>query len=474
MDLYGATLVGSPIITIGFNDQLAWTHTVNTHDGQDLYELTLDGGDAYRWNGASRRLDVRAETLSVKQADGRMVKKPLVFRASVHGPVVAEQPGKALALRVVGLDRPGAWKEWWDMGRARSLPEFRKALGEMQIPMFTVMYADRAGHIMHLFGGLTPVRSRGDWAYWQGIVRGDSASTLWTAVHPLGELPVVVDPATGWLQNANDPPWTTTVPLALDPSKYPSYMAPRGMAFRPQRSAKLLAADGPLTFDQLLERKHSTRMELADRLLDDLLPAARERGNESAKRAADVLAAWDRTADPESKGGVLFMTWWSQLGRQARGSPFAIPWDARRPLETPDGLANPAMAVTALETAAAEVVKRHGALDVAWGKVYRLRRDAIDLPANGGTGGLGIFRVTEFDENEETTQAPAMGGDSFVAAVEFSAPLTARTLVGYGNWSQPGTHRSDQMALYARKELRTAWRTRAEIESNLEKRETIK
>jgi acyl-homoserine-lactone acylase len=344
----------------------------------------------------------------------------------------------------------------------------------MQLPMFTVMYADRDGHIMHLFGGLTPVRSRGDWRYWSGVVRGDSSSTLWTRSHALADLPALTDPATGWLQNANDPPWTTTIPLSLDPARYPPYMAPRGMPFRPQRSARLLAETGKLDFEDLVRRKHDTRMELADRLVEELVAGTRQRGSELAKRGADVLERWDRTADAESRGGVLFDAWWRELTRRSRGAtPFIQPWDPARPLETPVGIADPATATRALETAAAEVEKRFGALDVKWGDVHRLRRDAVDLPANGASGMLGVFRVTDFDDGDARQRKVAGFGDSFVAAVEFSTPLRARTLIGYGNWSQPGRHRTDQLPLFARKELREAWLTRSEVEAHLERREVV-
>lgn len=468
MNLTGATLVGSPIITIGFNDDVAWTHTVNTHDGQDLFELQLDGSK-YRYDGRVREFTVRAETLKVKRADG-VSTKVLAFRSSVHGPVVAEQNGKALALRVVGLDRAGAWKQWWDMGRATTRAQYTAALQQMQVPMFTVMYADRAGEIMHLFGGLTPVRAKGNWDFWQGIVRGDTSATLWSRTHPFADLPLLANPPLGWLQNANDPPWTTTVPLILDPARYPAYMAPRGMAFRPQRSARLLAESGKLTFEEFVRRKHDTRMEIADRVLDDLTAAVQAHGDTEAKAALQVLQNWDRTADAESRGGVLFAAWWREIAR--RGSPFSTPWDASRALETPDGLANPAAAAAALGQAARDVRARFGSLDVPWGTANRLRRDGVDLPANGGSGSLGIFRVTEFETRDTEKESVAEFGDSFVAAVEFSTPITARTLIGYGNWSQPGSrHRIDQLPLFARKELRPAWRSRAEIEAHLERRE---
>ena len=54
--LYGAAIIGSPVINIAFNDHLGWTHTVNTQDGEDLYELALDGSDSCpRWLRRARR-----------------------------------------------------------------------------------------------------------------------------------------------------------------------------------------------------------------------------------------------------------------------------------------------------------------------------------------------------------------------------------------------------------------------------------
>jgi len=297
---------------------------------------------------------------------------------------------------------------------------------------------------------------------------------LWTKTHSYDELPRVVDPASGWLQNANDPPWTTTFPSALDPDKFPSYMAPRFMHFRAQRSARMLMEDPKISFDELVRYKHSNRMELADRILDDLGRAVEKHGGEKAKKAMAVLEAWDRCADAESRGAVLFEAFFKELSQRAgRKGIFATAWDEKSPLNTPDGLANPAMAATALEAAADKVQADHGSLDVAWGKVYHLVIDNVDLPANGGPNELGIFRAAYFGR---AGKGPLQmgGGDSYVAAIEFSNPVRAQALIAYGNSSQPGSpHRTDQLPLYARKELRPVWRTRAEIEANLEARKAF-
>ncbi len=470
INTYGAALVGIPVLAIAFNNNLGWTHTVNTHHGWNAYKLTLaDGG--YRFDGKVKAFETEEQTLKVKQDDGTLRSEKLVVKRSIHGPVVREKDGKAVALRVVGLDRPGVLEQWWDMGRATNLTEFETALKRLQLPMFTVMYADREGHIMHLFNGVVPVHSQGDFKYWSGIVPGDTSTTLWTKTHPYRDLPRVVDPPSGWLQNANDPPWTTTFPQVLNPDKYPPYMAPRGpMSFRAQRSAHMLAEDKKISFQKMIQYKHSTRMELADRLLDDLIPAARQLGNSKVRQAADVLQAWDSQADANSRGAVLFSFWVKQMGFP---KSFAIPWNEKSPLTTPDGLADPKNAVAALDVAATKVEKAYGALDVPWGEVFRLRYNKMDLPANGGDGSLGIFRVIDFAPTSDGRFAP-VEGDSYVAAIEFSNPVKAMVLTSYGNATQPGSpHTGDQLKLFARKELRPAWRTRQEIQANLTKREVL-
>ena len=467
IDAYGATLVGIPVLAIAFNNNLGWTHTVNTFDGWDAYELKLANG-GYIFDGKVRPFERETFALKVKQKDGSLSNKELVVRRSVHGAVFAAD--KTVALRVVGLDRPGTLEQWWDMARAQNFQQFQAVLQRLQLPMFTVMYADRAGHIMHLFNAQVPVRQQGNFADWEKIIPGDTSKTLWTKIHPYRDLPRIVDPDSGWLQNANDPPWSTTFPPAIDANKYPAYIAPRSMSFRAQRSAKMLFEDDKISFDEMVAYKHSTRMELGDRILDDLIPAANKYGNNIAQRAAKVLQTWDRQANADSRGAVLFALWVQAMDLD---TAFSQPWSEKSPRTTPDGLANPQTAVATLEAVAAEVEKTYGALNVPWGEVFRLKYGNVDLPANGGFGDLGIFRVLDFIAAKGDRFQP-VAGDSFVAAIEFSQPVRAMALTSYGNASQPGsTHIGDQLPLFAQKKLRPVWRDSKNIKAHLAKKEVF-
>jgi acyl-homoserine-lactone acylase len=470
-DAYGATLVGMPLITIGFNEHLGWTHTVNTYDGSDLYELTLEG-DGYLFDGEVRGFEISSETLLVRQEDGTLHERDLTIRRSVHGPVVGAGNGNAYALRVAGLEAAHVFRQYLDMLRATSLEEFEAAMGQMQMPMFTTMYADVDGHIMHLFNGLLPVRAQGDVAYWSGTIPGNTSETLWTTYHPYSDLPKAIDPESGWLQNANDPPWTTTFPQpeGMDPGRYAAYTAPEFMHPRAQRSARMLMDDESVTFEELVQYKHSTHMEVADRLLPALIASAREGGSRAAVEAATVLEDWDGDADVESRGAVLFLEWAQTFWNRTRGNAFAIPWDPSDPMGTPSGLTDAALAVRVLEEAAETVRGRYGSLDVPFGDVYRVRRDNLDLPGNGMSGPVGVFRAAGYAPAEDG-KFQIGGGDSFVLAVEFGDPIKAMAVTGYGNASQPGSsHRTDQLQLFSEKRMRPVWRTREDIEANLDSR----
>jgi acyl-homoserine-lactone acylase len=486
VDAYGATLVGFPVIAIGFNRRLGWSHTVNTFDGADAYDLTL-AGDGYRFDGAAKAFETERQTLEVRQEDGALHALPLTIRRSVHGPVIAKGKDHAVAFRVVGLDAPGMLRQWWDMARAGNLTDFESVLQRLQVPMFNVLYADQDGHVLYLYNGRVPRRAGGRFTDWLGIVPGDTSANLWQDVLRYDELPRIQDPATGWLQNANDPPWTATLPSPLDADRFASFLAPRYMHLRAQQSARLLESDPAITFDKLVSYKHSTRMLLADRVLDDLVTAARASTNASARRAADVLAAWDRQANAESRGAVLFERWVATMGfdratvafdeasTRAMEALFVAPWAPGAPDSTPTGLKATQRGVDALAEVADAMLAAGKPLDTAWGDIHRLRFGGRDLPESGADGDpLGVFRTIWSGPPGADGTVSAVGGDSFYAAVEFGEERRARVLIAYGNSSQPNSqHAGDQLGLLARGEMRTPWLERAEVEAHLESRERL-
>ncbi|NNL79213.1 MAG: acylase [Flavobacteriaceae bacterium] len=463
-NMYGANLVGMPGIAIGFNENLGWSHTDNTIDNADTYELELKD-DGYILDGEVKQFETSVKTIAVKQEDGTLANQDIPIMKTVHGPVVNKSDDKVLAIRMVGMDRPNMFLQWWKMLNSTNFEEFESALKMAQIPFWNVMYADKNGEIFYLFNGLVPKRTQDAWEYWDRIIPGGKSEDVWTEVHDYADLPKVKNPEQGWLQNANDPPWTSTIPMTLNPDDYPGYMAPRSMTFRPQRSARMLLEDESISFDELVDYKLSTRLEFADRILDDLFAAVDASESAKAKEAKAILENWDRESDADSKGMLLFFNWARKFGVW-NNSNYAKGWDIENPNTTPDGLANPEKAVQLLEQAAIEIETKFGDMATPWGDYYRINYNGKNLPANGIDGSLGVFRVA-WPGGSDDNNMYVGGGDSWVGVIEFGEQVNAKVLLSYGNSTQKDSpHYGDQLELFSKKELRNAWFYEEDVKAN--------
>ena len=472
IDLYGATQIGLPVLRFVFSDYLGFTHTVNAPNGVTFYRIER-AGDGYRFDGSVRAFQTRTASIKVRQPDGTFTTEPVSVRSTIQGPVVAERDGAPIAMRIAGLDRSGSLDQYWRMDTAHDFAGYQAALRRMQIPTFNNMYADRDGHIQYLYMALTPRHTSGDLKFWSSVVPGNSSKTLWNDYLTYDELPKVTDPPGGTVHNSNDPPWNAAWPETLDPAAYASEIPADTVSLRMARGIRMLEEHRKLSFENLIADKWSTRSELADRVLPDLLEAVGRFGDSEAREAGEVLAQWDRSMNADSRGALLFMDWSDRPGAVSGygGAGFARPYQLTEPLTTPAGLADPKAAVAALDAAARDMIATYGALDVPWGTVMRLKSGSVDLPASGAPGRLGVFNAIDYAPLVNGTRA-ANFGSSYSAVVSFDSPSRARVLMSYGSSSQPGSpHASDQLPLLSSGTLREAWRTRAQVEANLESRD---
>ena len=470
--MYGATQVGLPVLRFAFNERMGFTNTVNSILGSTNYELVpAEGG--YKFDGKILPFETRTKTFKVKQTDGFVRSETLEIKSSVHGPAFTRADGKILALRVAGLDRPGVLQQYWDMGRSKSFADYEKIMARVQVPSFNIVYADAEGHIQYLDNGIIPKHPSGDLAFWRSNVPGDRPEYVWKDIHTYAELPKVNDPATGFVQNTNDPPWVSTYPQAIKHADYPPYFAPNGpLTMRAQQSVHLMTEQPMVSFDEFVARKLSTHTLMADRLLPDLFKAADGQTDPEILAAIALLKSWDRNTDADSRAALLFETF---AGKFAPGNflgqaNFKNKWMADDAIATPDGIADPAKAILLLKEAIAETKSKYGALDRPFGEVSRFAIDQVDLPGNGGFGNTGLFRTITWGPLKDGKRTP-LHGETWQSMVEFSTPLKAMGAMSYGNASQPGSpHRSDQLQFMAQKTYRTLWTTRPQVEENLEQR----
>ena len=135
--LWGITFVGLPFPHLGFNEQVAWTHTVNTPDIADLYVETFDGPAQpaeYRYGDRHRAVRTWTDEIRVRTDTG-MATRRFDFRKTHHGPLVVVRDGKHVALKLARIEEGGMLEQWYDMSRARSLDEFRTALARLALPV---------------------------------------------------------------------------------------------------------------------------------------------------------------------------------------------------------------------------------------------------------------------------------------------------------------------------------------------------
>ena len=484
LDFYGDFRIGGPFTVIGgFNRALGWATTNNAAPQDAIYALDAAPGAADRVLLDGTAVPLTRETVTVEFRNGPgFSSETRETWQSPLGPVIWRGGGKVYVLRSAGDGEFRGGEQFLRMMRAGSLAEWKDAMrmNARQTSNFT--YADQAGNIFYVWNAALPA--------FPHPVAGDTVAIpvsrtaeVWTGLVPWDSLPQLLNPKGGYLHNENDPPHFTNLQQPLDPAKMPSTVPPPSLSLRSQLALELLTtARQKLTLEDVVRLKYSYRMLLADRVKPDLLAAAGSAARRPATSgdgapdslvaaAATVLHAWDNTSAPDSRGGVLFEAWWRKYAQGGRDTPrYAVPWSKEDPVHTPRGLADPARALTALRGAAADVQRKWGRLDVAWGEVHRVRLAGKDLPVGGCGGDLGCFRVLQFQEEPDGKLA-ARGGDGWILAIEFGKVPRALSVLAYGESPRPGSpYNGDQAERFVKGELKKVAFTAADVDAGVVKR----
>jgi acyl-homoserine-lactone acylase len=489
LDFYGDFRIGAPLgIVGGFNSHLGFATTNNDVDNGQVYALEVDPTrlDHYLLDGVSVPLDRELVTRRFRNGDGYGFEtRERVF--TDLGIVIHRDHGQIYILRTPEEGEFRGGEQFLRMMQATTLDEWIDAMRLRAHPRSNFTYADVEGNVFYLWNAAMPVfpHPYDD----QRAVPVTRRDQIWSRVHPIEDLPQVLNPPGGYVRNENDGPWFTNLQAPLDPVDYPAYFEEQGLSLRSQHSALLVGTDEQLSLEEVVRRKHSYRMLLADRVKDDLVAATRRALDEgslsgTAAGGADVIDAlgllerWDNTAAPASRGGVLFERWWNRYSDAIEAvhdgdgdpEPFAERWVPEAPTSTPRGLADPVLAARVFPAAIAETVEAFGAWDVAWGNVHRIRRGRVDVPVGGCAGRLGCYRVLNFRTDDDGRRR-VVGGDGWVLAVEFTSPPRAYSVLAYGQSSRESSpYHADQADMFARGELKVVAYTREDVERNAERR----
>jgi acyl-homoserine-lactone acylase len=469
LDFYGDFRLGGPFTTIGgFNHRLGFATTNNYPDLEQLYALLRDpqNPDAYLFDGGSVPQDVRSVRVEFKEGEG-VGSEAREFKFSALGPVIHETPDTLYVVRSHQLTQFRVGEQWLRMMQAQNLDQWKKAMGIRAKVSSNLTYADADGNILIFWNAAIPSLPHEYTAGEPLLARNSHEAS--TELYPFDELPQLLNPRGGYVQNANDPPYYYNLFEPLSPAAYPDNFPEPRLRFRSQNSLELVHNDRVLSLEEMVELKHSMKMILADRVKGDLIRAVRDGGaTGEVAQAIGLVEAWDNTVGRESRGSTLFEIWAQRyFSVTPEEHQYQIPWSLRDPVRTPRGLGDHEGAAEAFQWAMAEMKTRFGSWDVEWGEVHRIRAGEKDIPVGGCASALGCFRVLGY-VGDDDGKFKVYRGDGWVLAVEFSDPPRAYSILAYGNSNRPESpYYYDQAELFADNEMKPVAFTEEDIRRDL-------
>jgi acyl-homoserine-lactone acylase len=479
-DAMGVGIAGSPIPTLGFNKDVAWTHTVTAARHFTLYQLTLDPADPTRYMLDGQSTPMEQRSIIVPMPEGTPAVTRTVY-ATRFGPLVAApqngmvwNAATAFALKDANRGNARAIATWLGIGRAKNVFEIKTVIAEtLGIPWVNTIAADREGGALHADVTAVPNVSAakikdcatpisGLFASLATLLDGARVECDWDVAAGTPEpglMPAINQAVTftnTYLTNSNDSYWISNprVPLpALSPilGKHASELTLRTRSNFTETEAML--AGGKVDRARAKALAFANKSLAADMTVDPLLAlcAGKPDAPDAQARGCAALAGWDRRFESSSRGAALFRAFWAKAARIP--GLWAVPFDAASPITTPRDLATDKVGdklLTVLGEAVTELDAANIALDAPWGEVQRWTANGVAIPIHGGPGTLGILNMQEARPGPGGGLVP-VHGTSYIQIVGFDdAGPVADAILSYSQSTNPASpHFADQTRAYA-------------------------
>ena len=451
-NMVGGLFPGSPVVLVGHNENIGWSHTVNKPDLIDVYELTLnpENSNQYYFDGRYENFEISESSIKVKiWGPIKWTFKRKVFR-SKHGPVIKNEHG-LFAIRYSGHDEFRYLEQWFRMNKSQNFDDFENALKLMAIPMFNTIYADKEGNIFYIYNALFPKRSDG--YIWEGDpLKGDTSENLWKDYLPYKDLPKILNPKSGFLQNCNSSPFlATTGNDNPDQSLYNENLGiERFQTNRALRAHEVYGGDLSIDRSEFYNYKYDTKYSEKSVLVTNLkrFLAEAKTKDKNANQAINILSKWNFETDS-----------------LAVGVQYAL--DAIKPVYNPDDYYyDYELIMQRLKTSVNKTKDHFGKLDIKWGDIQRLKRGNKNLALSGGPDILRAI-YTKGDKG----QRKAVAGDCYFQIVEWSpkGEVSSQSIHQYGSATlDPNSpYYNDQSQLFSTNKMKPVWMSLKDIKLNL-------
>lgn len=310
MNVYGATLPGSPAVIIGFNDSISWGVTNGGRDVRDWYKVKFKDASRseYEYNGQWLKAEKKVEVYKVKgKAD--FLDTVIYTR---YGIVVFDQnfgtadSKKNLAMRWTAHLPSNEFKTFYQLNCGKNYDDYINALKNYTCPAQNFVFASRSGDIAIKEQGRFPLRDK---ATEQGkyVSDGTTDKDEWKGFIPSEDNPTSKNPERGFVSSANQHPTDST---------YPYYYPGLGVYenYRNRRINKILTEGKEIDVDFMKKMQTDNYNLLAAEAVPVLISLLNKSSlTDSEKKIVETLSKWDYFNNPHEVAPIYFDIWWNEL-----------------------------------------------------------------------------------------------------------------------------------------------------------------
>jgi len=453
-NIIGANFPGAPSILHGCNEYLGWAHTVNAPDKLDVYQLEINPANKlqYNFDGQWEMLEEKNAPLKVKIAGIRVSVNKKVYW-SKYGPTIITPRGTFSIRMPAQMDIRGL-EQWYRFNKAKNFTEFKAALNMLAIPGYNIVYADRYDTIYYVSNGRIPIRDPK--FNWKGTLPGNTSATLWNSLHPLTDLPQVLQPQSGFVYNTNHSPFHSTEGSENPVNKDLTMGYETLENNRSTRFAEMLAGYDKISFENFrkikFDRQYPARFAFPTNI--DSLFLLNAAAHPAIADLINNLNQWDKKANAESIGAGTFLlvynTIYKSLGEYLK----------TRSLSTEQ-------CIHILTTVRAEMMKDFGRTNLQLGDIQKLVRGDKVLPQPG----LPDVLAPMYSVPYKNGMVKGAQGDAYVELVRFTkdGPII-ESINTYGASSRKNSpHYTDQMEMYTHQQTKPMTLNKAEVYKTAER-----
>lgn len=501
----GASLIGSPVVNIGWNKNVAWSHTVSTAYRFTPYEyMTLLSPTKYIYGNGTRDLDKRVVKVPARK-NGRLVTLTATLYRTPQGYVVNDPaqfmgwtPLSFWAIRDANAEHLRTIDSFLNMGKARNVHDLlRRQDAGGGIPWVNTIAADRAGNVMYADHSVVPNVSNAlankcmtvvgrlldSVAGLPGLNGSQAGGACAWGSDKDAQRPGIFGPQhlpvtfrTDWVMNSNDSYWLPNPKQQLNGY---AHIIGCEQCVRTLRTRMVdhyvldALRHGRISPREMRGFEHQNRVYGAEVMSRG---GALQKVCQAAKGgdACAVLARWDKHSNISSRGNQIFEAFVSRLpvpGLLGGASYWKVPFDPKNPVETPNTLdTSNSKVVKAMADGIAYLRAHHIPMNATWGSLQVAGdRGAPPIPLGGGLGdeaGNANALASRSPVSNRSRLKPVSYGSSHIQAISFLSHgrVDARTILTYGQDENPKSPwSSDQTRMFSQKKWVDFAFTRAQI-----------